>query len=338
MSSGICRSSAPSRRRQPERAVTFLTLPSTRAKELLAAEPSVGEVIYFEHQRLGIARADQSGEASSRCCARAKFQRIWILDRTIRPALAAMLAGIPERIGPGDGLQRRLITNAGHRPAPFPRAGDGLAARAARVDERAGRLDRARPETAGSAARRRSRRAITTPRPWVVLALGGSHPSKDWPDEHWAALLDTLRRRTAGHRVPDRRRGQFGARTDADRALGRRARDQCLRSLDRRGGGAVAPRGPVRRARLRPDESRRRGRDARPSRCSARRRYSSYSRFIHAIEPDGGQSPGRHDAHHPGAGDGADRAVSARRRRSLRLTRRSSPSRSCPGSAPARRA
>ena len=33
-----------------ERAVTFLTLPSTRAKDLLAAEPSVGEVIYFEHQ------------------------------------------------------------------------------------------------------------------------------------------------------------------------------------------------------------------------------------------------------------------------------------------------
>ena len=38
----------------------------------------------------------------------------------------------------------------------------------------------------------------TTSRPWIVLALGGSHPSKDWPDAHRAALLDTLRRRTAG--------------------------------------------------------------------------------------------------------------------------------------------
>ena len=23
--------------------------------------------------------------------------------------------------------------------------------------------------------------------PWIVLALGSSHPEKDWPDENWAA-------------------------------------------------------------------------------------------------------------------------------------------------------
>ena len=56
MSSGISRSSAPSRRRRTERAVTFLTLPSTRAKDLLAAEPGVGEVIYFEHHGSELAR------------------------------------------------------------------------------------------------------------------------------------------------------------------------------------------------------------------------------------------------------------------------------------------
>ena len=31
-----------------------------------------------------------------------------------------------------------------------------------------------------------------TPRPWIVLALGASHPDKDWPDAHWTALIDTL--------------------------------------------------------------------------------------------------------------------------------------------------
>jgi ADP-heptose:LPS heptosyltransferase len=35
-------------------------------------------------------------------------------------------------------------------------------------------------------------------RPWVVLGLGGSHPAKDWPEQHWATFLDTLRRRTPG--------------------------------------------------------------------------------------------------------------------------------------------
>ena len=33
-----------------EGAVTFLTLPSTRAKEVLQAEPCVASVVYFEHQ------------------------------------------------------------------------------------------------------------------------------------------------------------------------------------------------------------------------------------------------------------------------------------------------
>ena len=35
--------------REPGGAVSFLTLPSTRAKELLQAEPCIGEVAYFEH-------------------------------------------------------------------------------------------------------------------------------------------------------------------------------------------------------------------------------------------------------------------------------------------------
>ena len=39
-----------------ERAVTFLTLPSTRAKDLLAADPSVGDVVYFEHHGSELAR------------------------------------------------------------------------------------------------------------------------------------------------------------------------------------------------------------------------------------------------------------------------------------------
>ncbi|HKS64028.1 MAG TPA: hypothetical protein VJT13_20170, partial [Xanthobacteraceae bacterium] len=94
----------------PEHAVTFLTLPSTRAKELLAAEPSVGEVVYFEHQGSELARGINLIKLIALLRA-GKFRRIWILDRTIRPALAAMLAGIPERIGPGDGLQRHMITN-----------------------------------------------------------------------------------------------------------------------------------------------------------------------------------------------------------------------------------
>jgi hypothetical protein len=44
---------------------------------------------------------------------RERLRSLWILDRTIRPALAAALAGIPARIGLGLGPQRLFITNRG---------------------------------------------------------------------------------------------------------------------------------------------------------------------------------------------------------------------------------
>src|SRR6476469_6774496 len=102
----------------PQGKVTFLTLPSTRAQDLLQAEPCVDRVIYFEHQGSEFKRA--SNLAVLTALLRAwKSDRVWILDRTLRPALAAKLAGIPERIGPGDGAQRWLLTNDNIEPHHF---------------------------------------------------------------------------------------------------------------------------------------------------------------------------------------------------------------------------
>jgi heptosyltransferase-2 len=36
------------------------------------------------------------------------------------------------------------------------------------------------------------------PRPWIVLGIGASHPDKDWSDNQWTQFLGELRRRTAG--------------------------------------------------------------------------------------------------------------------------------------------
>jgi heptosyltransferase-2 len=38
----------------------------------------------------------------------------------------------------------------------------------------------------------------SSPRPWIVLGIGASHPQKDWPDDYWTEFLCGLRRRTAG--------------------------------------------------------------------------------------------------------------------------------------------
>jgi len=180
-----------------EGAVTFLTLPSTRAKELLQAEPSIGEVVYFEHKGSELQRGLHLARLVALLRA-GKFQRIWILDRTIRPALAARLAGIPERIGPGDGPQRLLITNPGIDPLHFNSLViDWLRAlmTAMNVPLASTEPDLRLPASVLSAI---AVRYGTLPRPWTVFALGASLSEKDWADDNWARLLDAVRRRSPG--------------------------------------------------------------------------------------------------------------------------------------------
>jgi heptosyltransferase-2 len=182
---------------EPGGVVTFLAPPTSHAKELLQAERCVGDVVYFGHGGSEWRR----GLNLVRLIAlmrRARFRRIWILDRTVRPALAALLAGIPERIGVGFARQRPFITNVGIDASHFHEMPmDWL--RALLADMRVP-LDTTEPNLtlppatlAGVAAR-----FAAAARPWIVVALGASHPTKDWPAAHWSTFIDTLRRRTAG--------------------------------------------------------------------------------------------------------------------------------------------
>ncbi len=271
----------------PEGAVTFLTLPSTRAKDLLQAEPGVGEVLYFEHHGSEIARGLHLARLVALLRAR-RFRRIWILDRTIRPALAAMLAGIPERFGPGDGPQRWLVTNTPIDPRHYRKlAMDWLRVfvEQMKVPVTSTEPELRLPEAllAQVAAR------YHTPRPWIVLALGASHPDKDWPDGHWRSLLDTLRRRTAGTVF------LIGGADNAARAtalIGKSAGAPAVNACDL---SIIEAAALLRLADLFV------GPDSGPMNLAAAGATPaftlfgatpvlSYSRFIHAIEPEGGQA------------------------------------------------
>ncbi len=181
----------------PSRRVTFLAPPSSGAKELLAAEPSVTETIYFEHAGSELRR----GLNLIRLVAllrRQRFHAIWILDRTIRPALGAMLAGIPERIGLGLGPQKFLITNSGIDHSHFhDQPIDWLRAlmAAMQVPLPSTEPDLRLPETTLAAVAEKFK---ANARPWIALGIGASHPDKDWPDAHWAEFLRLLRARAGG--------------------------------------------------------------------------------------------------------------------------------------------
>jgi heptosyltransferase-2 len=181
----------------PGGSVTFLTLPSTHAAELLQAEPSVAKTIYFEHGGSEFRRGLHLVQLIA-ILRRCRFKTLWILDRTMRPALAARLAGIPERIGLGLGPQRAFITNAGigqehfhDQPIDWLRA--LMETQNIPLPSTEPKLHLPADLLAAMAEKYRG-----LARPWIVLGLGASRPSKDWSDAHWSRFIDSLRRRTQG--------------------------------------------------------------------------------------------------------------------------------------------
>jgi heptosyltransferase II len=176
----------------PDGQVTFFAPPTSAAKDLLAAEPSVASTVYFQHAGSEF----QRGVNLIRLVAllrRHRPQSIWILDRTIRPALAAALAGIPERIGLGLGPQSAFITNEGvgrdhfhDHPIDWLRA---LMA-AMKVPLVSTEPDLQVPTPV---LRLIGERFAQFARPWIAVGIGASHPDKDWPDATWCDFLRGLR-------------------------------------------------------------------------------------------------------------------------------------------------
>jgi heptosyltransferase II len=175
----------------PDGQVTFFAPPTSGAKDLLAAEPRVAATIYFQHAGSELQRGINLIRLVT-LLRRHRPQSIWILDRTIRPAVAAALAGIPERIGLGLGSQSAFITDAGigqehfhDHPIDWLRA---LMA-AMKVPLSSTEPDLALPPAVAAAV---EKKLGHLPRPWLVLGMGASHSDKDWPDAAWREFLAGL--------------------------------------------------------------------------------------------------------------------------------------------------
>ncbi|HEY1978550.1 MAG TPA: glycosyltransferase family 9 protein [Xanthobacteraceae bacterium] len=269
--------------------IVFLAPPSSGAKELLAAEPSVAETIYFRHAGSELQRGINLIRLAT-LLRRRRFRSIWILDRTTRPAVAAKLARIPLRIGLGLGAQKLFITNPGIDHSHFhDHPIDWLRAlmKAMNVPmpaaEPALRLSQTTLATIGE-------KFITLPRQWIVLGIGASHPDKDWSDHQWAQFLGELRRRTTGTVFLI---GGNANRTRAQKFIaasaGATAVNACDLSLTeaaallRHADLFVGPgSGPLNLAAAGETEA---------FGLFGTTPILTYSKFIHAIVPDGGPSP-----------------------------------------------
>ena len=179
--------------------VIFLALPSTYAQELLQAEPCIAQTIYFESRGSELKRVFHQMRLVT-ALRKLQCSTAWFLDVTVRPAMAALFAGIPNRIGVGIGPQRWFITNRGvdeaaHRDDPYPFEWlDALMAQM-NIPVPTSEPNLLLPAAPIEAIRRKF---AAQPRRWVVLGLGGSHPLKQWPAATWVEFIGELRKRFAG--------------------------------------------------------------------------------------------------------------------------------------------
>lgn len=177
--------------------MTFLAPPSSGARELLAADPSVAETLYFEHSGSELRRGINLVRLV-RLLRRKRFRTIWILDRVTRPAVAAYLAGVPERIGVGLTRQRWFITNSGIDQSRFhDHPIDWMVALMSLQKVPLATTEPNLP-VLPDALNTVERRFAGRPRPWIAIGIGAAHQDRDWPDLKWRQLIAELLRCSSG--------------------------------------------------------------------------------------------------------------------------------------------
>lgn len=184
-------------RHEPEGQVEILTKPRSQSDQLLASLPEVSKVIWLkrkpgEHDGWrGFWRLVQQLRAR-------KLRKVWILHDSSRYALAARLAGIPERVGYAGGWQRWLfsetprtaLSSAGHtveRADRFLAAFDVV-------------LQRPLPLLVPTDAALQQVETVYGgyPRPWFALGIGSSEASRQWGSARFTSCLLALHARYGG--------------------------------------------------------------------------------------------------------------------------------------------
>lgn len=178
----------------PEGKILLVARPSSRAGEVLAVEPSVDRVVFAPHYKDRLKGVREVIDFW-RICRREAPRAVWILEKIGRPAMAAALAGVPERrgFGLGHSSQEQWLNTGPYLPRSMRPAHrlDKLkafeAAHGLRVASREPELKLDPKALAAVKARYGDR-----PGPWLVLGLGASEPARTWPAERFAATAAAL--------------------------------------------------------------------------------------------------------------------------------------------------
>ena len=184
-------------RHEPEGKVSVLTKSRSLSNQLLANLPEITEVMWLK-RKPGEHDGWRGFWRLVRQLRIRRLRKVWILHDSSRYALAAWLAGVPERVGYAGGWQRWLFS--GTPRTPLSSAGHTV--------ERADRfltafnvaLKRPLPLLMPAATMLPPVEAEygSHPRPWFVFGIGSSEASRQWGKAHYTRLLLALHARYGG--------------------------------------------------------------------------------------------------------------------------------------------
>lgn len=175
-----------------ERRIALMTKRRSHADELFAGIASVDRVLWLDRAQEDDPAGRHDGVLGawhlSRNLKGQGFETVWILHGSARYAIAAMLAGIGERIGFGIGWQNAFLTS----PFGLTRSESALhpAEKATRLLSRHDlSIDPTPHYTLGAdAAAQVASTWGECPRPWLALGIGASENFKQWGARSFAAL------------------------------------------------------------------------------------------------------------------------------------------------------
>jgi heptosyltransferase-2 len=177
----------------PEGRVVLVARPSSRAAEVLTVEPSVERVLFAPNYK-GKLKGVREVIDFYRLCRAEKPRAVWILEKIDRPAIAAALAGVPERRGFGLGHgQETFLTTGPYLPKsmrPAHRIDKLEAFEKAHGLVVASREPELKLDPKALAAVKA--RYADKPGPWLTLGIGASELPRTWPAERFAETAARL--------------------------------------------------------------------------------------------------------------------------------------------------
>lgn len=173
--------------------VLLAARPSSRAKELLAAEPCI-EAIDYVHYRAGTFRHLVEIVDFYKLCRLRRPRAVWILEKIDRPAIGAALAGVKERRGFGlEHSQEAWLTHGPYLPRAM-RPAHRIEKLAAFEDAHGLKVASREPALipVPEALEVVEQRFGHLPRPWIVYGVGASEPRRCWPLSNFSKLTGQL--------------------------------------------------------------------------------------------------------------------------------------------------